>query len=276
MESTLPDIPASSYLKAAIWTARLFRKSQRLRRVVANVRNRFVLGTLSKLHLEAIHAIRTFALNRESIQDNELTYSALEGLANGCSKVFADVLEAQTKDIHCTIKLCGNGQDLPKEEWQVYTIARSVPCERPAEFGIESAHLIGHNSDFATLCGANDRKNTWYPNVFSCFICNDLASHTNYDCSRVNWQSYYQATAVFPLRYRRPAAKLHHVIGFLTFDTLDTSLFSEVPCIFHNRDKKFEYERNLSFSSVYHLGGILADTLACTFYPLIINTQEEQ
>lgn len=271
MSSNLPDIPASSYLKAAIWAVRLFRKNKPLRRVVANVRNRCVLGTVSKLHLEAIHAIRAFALSRDSIPDNELTYSALEGLANGCTKVVADVLEAQDKDIHCTIKLCGDGHNLPKEEWPVYTIARSVPCERPAEFGFGSAHLIGHNSDFAVLCGSNDRKNTWFPQVFSCFICNDLVSHQNYDCSRENWQSYYQASAVFPLRYRRPAAQRHHIIGFLTFDTMDAQLFSDAPCIFHNRDNKIEYERDLTFYSFYHLGGMLADTLACTFYPLVSN-----
>ena len=65
MESNLPDIPTKSYISAFIWLARLFRKSKYLRHIVADAKNRFVLGTLSKLHLEAVHAVRTFVINRE-------------------------------------------------------------------------------------------------------------------------------------------------------------------------------------------------------------------
>lgn len=230
-----------------------------------------MLGTLSKLHLEAVHAVRTFAINREQISDSPDTYLALEGLANGYRKVFADILEVQSlEDIHCTIKLCASEQNVPKEDWKVYTIARSSPCNRPSEFGIKSAHKIGHNSDFAALCGAEDRKNKWWPNVYSCFICNDLRSHDNYDCSRDDWSSFYTAMAVFPIRYRQPKDKLHNIIGFVTFDTLDESLFRGLPCIFHDLNDRINYERSLNFTSVFHLGGILAAVLALSFYPLTI------
>lgn len=267
----LPDIPTKFYIRAIIWLARLLRKRKRFRHIVVDAKNRFALGTLSKLHLEAAHAVRTFAINRDQISDNPETYLALEGLANGYRNVFADILEVHSsEDIHCTIKLCASEQNVPKEDWEVYTIARSTPCYRPSEFGIKSAHKIGHNSDFAALCGAEDRKNKWYPNVYSCFICNDLRSHANYDCSRDDWNSFYTATAVFPIRYRHPKDKLHNIIGFLTFDTLDSSLFGDLPCIFHEGGNKLNYERALNFTSVFHLGGILSDVLALSFYPLTI------
>ena len=270
MENNLPDIPTKSYVGAIIWLARLFRKSKYLRPIVVDAKKRFVLGTVSKLHLEAVHAVRTFAINREQISDNQETYLSLEGLANGFRNVFADILGVQSLDVHCTIKLCASEQNLPKEEWKVYTIARSTPCRRPSEFGIKSAHKIGHNSDFAALCGAEDRKNKWHPNVYSCFICNDLKSHDKYDCSRDDWWVFYTATAVFPIRYRQRGDKLHHIIGFLTFDTLDDSLFRDLPCIFHDGNDRIQYERLLNFTSVFHLGGILADVLALSFYPLTI------
>jgi hypothetical protein len=267
----LPDIPANWYLKGAVWAVRAFRKNKQLRRVVAGIRDRCVLGTVSRLHVEAIHSIRAFSLNRDSLSDSTMTYEALLSLVNGCRNVMADLIESQPADIHCTIKLLGETAAEKKEEWPVYTIARSEPCDRPAEFGLDNAHLVGHNSTFAALSGANDRKNTWVPDVYSCFMCDDLAYHSNYDCSRENWPSYFRATAVFPLRYRRTAQRDHNVLGYLTFDTMDTALFSPFPCIFHNRTEKLEYERNLPFAAAYHVGGIIADTLACIFYPLLQN-----
>jgi len=269
MLKLLEDIPAPWYLKAVIWTARQCRKNEKLRNIIAVSRDRLILGSVMKLHLEAIHDIRKFCLGRNELPDCSLTYDALEHLANGCRDVMADILQVAKNDIHCTIKSCQGQNGEPKEQWQVYTIARSTPCERPADFGLSNAHAIGENSGFASVVGANDTKNTWIPHVYASFICNDLVNHSTYADSRENWSAFYRATAVFPLRYRMSGERLHNVIGFLTFDTMKEDLFKRIPCIFHLRNEKENYDKELSFFSFYHLGGIMADALVCAFYPII-------
>lgn len=270
------DIPADWYLRPAIWIARFLRRKQFLHKAVVATRDRTMLGAMMKLHLEAVHDIRNFAVNRDTLTDSGDTYGSLERLANSCRNVMADLLQARPEELHCTIKLCDGHENAPKREWQVYTIARSTPCSRPAHFGRSKAHLVGHNSSFAAVSGTEDRKYKWEPYVASCFLCNDLKGYQQYDCSRDNWQAYFRAAAVFPMRYRRAGDEEHTIIGYLTFDTLKSDLFYRAPCIFDYLKRMDEYEKELSFLSLYHVGGTLADTLTCAFLPLLSNTQTQE
>ena len=262
------DIPTPWYLRAAIWIARQLRKSRATRKIVRSIKGRLTLGPMTKVHLAAIHAIRRISVNQDSLPDSSLTYEALQSVADGCRDAIAEILEVWNEHIHCTLKLCG-GDKADKRNWKVYTVARSDPCNRPAEFGRGNYHLVGDNSSFAPLAGCNDRKNVWEPNVFSCFSCGNLRKYTRYDSSGKNWESYYNSTIVFPLRYRKSDAAEFSVIGFLTFDSQLDDAFGDIPCIFECQNNPAEYQEKLSYMSLFHVGGILADVLAMTFHPLV-------
>lgn len=269
------DIPATWYLRQGVAIARFLRKSDTLRNIVWQVRDRVVLGPVSKLHLGPIHDIRKFSISKKNLRDGRVTYEYLEGLANHCRDAMADVIEVWPSALHCTIKLCDAHLTPRKEDAWVHTIARSTPCDRPAEFGRAKAHLVGRNSAFAALVGCSDRRTQWAPHVYTCFTCNDLTKHANYDCSRENWGNYWRSTSVFPLRYRTPDDS-HQVIGFLTFDSHKTDAFRGMPNIYeyHNsadteKMARSEYDRLLAYRSAFHVGGILADSLATVFFPII-------
>lgn len=278
--SAISDIPASWYVRVAVAIARMLRKSETLRIIVWAVRDRTVLGPLSKLHLKAIHRIRSIALSRANLEALSKSHEHLEELATDCRDVMADVIEAWPDSVHCTIKLCDRRKAKNKGQVKVYTIARSRGSDtRPRQFGTEHAHLVGENSAFAALVGCNDRKNVWGPRVFKCFACNDLRDHGNYDCSRTDWDAYWRSTCVFPLRFRAPDGD-HHVFGFLTFDSPKPGAFRGLPNIYdyhnnaHSKKKgNDEFDRLLEYRSAFHIGGILADTLSTMFLPML---QEER
>jgi len=261
------DIPATWYVQVFVWIVRLLRKIG-ADRVIRDYRSRFILGFVTKLHLESAHQIRTFSIHKYFLGaiDNSLKpYEPFENLANALRNTLLEMIELPSQRLHCTIKICNSIEDLPKSQWKVYTIARSLPYRGREEFGPSVYHLIGSNSSFAPLVGCNDRKNTWLPLVYSCFACNNLTKHSErYDNSRDNWSNFYRSTIVFPLRYRE-----NHeikIIGFLTFDSNQIGAFGNIPDIFDYKDNPSAYEEKLSYSSVYHIGGIFADTLATTFH----------
>lgn len=271
---TVVDIPANWYLRQAVAVTRFLRKSDTLRNIVWEIKDRIVLGPVTKLHLGPVHDIRKFSVTKKNLKDGRVTYEHLEGLANHCRDVMADVLEIWPSALHCTVKLCSNQPGNRKEDTKVYTIARSTPCDRPAQFGQTNAHIVGRNSTFAALVGCSDNRTNWAPHAYTCFTCNDLTKHSNYDCSRPNWNDYWRSTSVFPLRYRTPDES-HRVFGFLTFDSHKIGAFRGMPNIFeyHNsadseKKAKSEYDRLLAYRSAYHVGGILADSLSSVFFPI--------
>lgn len=261
----LDDIPTVWYLRSFVWGIRFLRRIG-VRGPVRSIRERAALGIIGRLHLLSIHQIRNFSLGRYlSGGLYELaSFAPLEELANAHRNVFSDFLEVAPEGLHCTIKVCcGGGPD--KADIKVCTIARSIPCHRPPEYGPDVYHLVGQNSSFAPLVGCNDRKNIWIPQAFSCFACNNLIKHSGqYDCSREDWMNYYKSTIVFPLRYRIGAKS--KVMGFLTIDSDRVNVFGAIPDIFDHKDNSSVYAEKLSFAGAFHIGGILADTLATTFY----------
>jgi hypothetical protein len=255
------------YVKLLAFAARCLRKAH-LGKVVLNVREKIILETVFRLHLDGIHLIRRFSVNDHFLgvlgnQDNPS--EPFEDLADGIRDVLAKTIAVDCRALHCTIKTLQGSDGTPKEDWQVYTLARSTPCERPAEFH-PTYHLVGRNSSFAALVGCNDLSNTWLPNAHVCFGCNDLWVQDKYECTRKDWKRYFRSTVVFPLRYRKIQQQDHKIVGFLTFDCKSAKVFGNIPNIFDFKDEPVEYNKRLQGSSVYHVGGMVADILAATIY----------
>lgn len=263
------DIPAPTWLRFFVWCMRSSRSVSMLQRLARDLRQRTMLGPISKLHIHSTHQMRSFSIHKYMARGIDSTlnhpYEPFESLANANRDVFADLLEIPPQHLHCTIKICNNEKNMDKKDWKVYTIARSTPYNRPEEFHPEY-HLVGENSSFAPLVGCDDIKNIWLPHVYRCFVSDDLTKYFNkYACSRKNWNDYFKSTIVFPLRYRKGRTS-HLIIGFLTFDSNKTKVFGNIPDIFEYKDKPDDYLEHLSYSTAYHIGGIIADTLATTFY----------
>lgn len=275
------DIPGIGYIKAGVWIVRFLRKIK-LTGILRNSRERIILATVAKLHVGSTHEMRKFSVGNymspEFMDDPEASWEPFNNLAGAYRNVFSEMLEISPEHLHCTIKVCNikerlgkkekleKKEKLGKKDWPVHTIARSSLSNRPPEFYPEFSHKVGENSSFAPLVGCNDKKNTWVPNVYRCFACNDLIKHSKrYACSRENWQNYFNSTMVFPLRYRK-GREPHTIMGFLTIDSSKTNVFGNIPDIFDYKDAPDDYLTALGYSSAYHIGGIIADTLATMFY----------
>ncbi len=264
----IKDIPAPWYMKALIWIGRIFRRFEYLRPFVRAAKDRAVLGVVARYHINFVHELRKVSINAESIAESNISCDTLESLADGCRDVMADILEVWPNDLHCTMKLC-EGEGCEKEEIKVYTIARSQPCKRPAEYGLDNYHLIGNNSSFASIVGCGDRRNKWTPHAFTVFVCGDLTKESNYDDSRGDWKDYYRSTMVFPLRIKKTKDKEYNVFGFLTFDSYKTNALKGMPNTFRYITDKKGYDEKLSYSAAFHIGGSLADSISTIFYPAI-------
>jgi hypothetical protein len=268
------------YIRLLSWGATFLRKVG-LGKVVLTIREKIMLVTVWRIHLDGIHTVRRFCVNDHYLgvlgsEDNP--QEPFEDLADGIRDCMAKIAAVLPEEMHCTIKVLEGKTDGGKEisekrDWSVYTLARSTPCNRPAEF-FPCRHLVGMNSTFAAIVGCNDKSNTWLPNTYSCFACNDLMKHGNYECSRKDWKRYFKSTVVFPLRYKKIRDAEHEIMGFLTFDCNSRGVFGNIPDIFDYIGKPVEYNRRLAASAVFHLGGIIADVLASTIYLYEQNLQE--
>lgn len=136
-------------------------------------------------------------------------------------------------------------------------------------------YLAGENSGFASLLGCNDRLNTWEPHVYCAFLCNDLTKR-NFDCGRANWHLHYKSTAVFPLRYPVGNDGIQKVMGFLTFDSLETGIFGNIPDIYgFTNELRDRYREKLWQSAFVHTCGLLADCLAGMMCEIIGNEERK-
>jgi len=239
-----------------------------LGRIVLTIREKIILETVLRIHWDAIHSLRRFSVNDHFLgvlgnRDNPT--EPFEDLAEGIRDVLARIIAVDAHTLHCTVKILQGTQDIQKKDWKVFTVARSTPINRPAEY-YPTFHLVGRNSTFAALVGCDDPSNKWLPNAHLCFACNDLTKHDKYECSRENWRRYFWSTVVFPLRYRKIVQQEHRIMGFLTFDSRSTKVFGNIPDIFDFKDRPDEYNQRLLMSAVFHVGGMIADILATTMY----------
>ncbi len=266
------DVGPPSWLMKGLILSLNFARKIGLKRFVARVRNRAVRGIVTKLH-SGIHEVRRFAVSHDKLVFDHITLDLLRELANKSRNIVADLLEIRPQEVHCTIKVC-RGPGNPTAEWTVYTIARSEPCARKMLGGMINPYKLGNDSAFAALCGISDGRTEWTYDKRQCFMCNDLVNHGRFVCNRADWSSHFRAAAVFPLRYTKPDDMEPTVVGFLTFDTMRAEACSDWPCVYDLLEDKGKYDRNLLDLSVFHVGGMLADAIACAFRPLLepINT----
>ena len=125
---------------------------------------------------------------------------------------------------------------------------------------------VGRDDERRPAGGRTTVCRTWFPHAHVCFSCNDLTKHETFECSRDNWQRYFKSTIVFPLRYKKIKQRKHEIVGFLTFDCKFSNVFGNIADIFEFKDKPEEYNHKLLSSTVYHVGGLIADTLATAIY----------
>lgn len=224
---------------------------------------------LMTLHRDVIHEIRKFAAGGyfRVIVEHKKPYHPYENLANACRNAIASIIRCQQRDIHCTIRRCKGEKGQVKEAWKVWTFAWStVNPARPVDFGPDCFRKIGENSIFSALVGCKDRKTDWRPFTYPCFACNNLPDFDSYDESDEDWDIWYRSVLAFPLRYQTTEKgednPLYRVLGFLTFDSLNTNIFRDIPSIFHYIGEPADYERKLMESDLFHAGGLIADVIA--------------
>lgn len=224
------------------------------RAVLATGTNLAVTRTLKGIHLNVLHRIRRLAVQ---LKQGNLDQSATlaQQICTEMNRQMCRLLELEANRLHCCIKL------LEKPD-QVSTWVRSEPLDnRPPEIGADNAHEIDKNSVWAALYGRSDGATIWQP--FTCFACNDLTTQSQFRCDRHNWQNFYRATLVFPLRYPADQAGNEFLnLGFLAFDSPLPGAFRGIPNIFDFVLDPTGYRDKLEKSAIFHLGSIFADTLA--------------
>jgi transcriptional regulator with XRE-family HTH domain len=227
-----------------------------------------LIALITALHNEAIHAIRSVVLNRllSLSEDFKKSAAIYEFLATKFRNAFAVGLGLEPDRFHCSIKLVDlkNGN---VAERRVRTLARSEACTADpavlrASLREETHQTVGMNSASAALLGCSDLHRNWGAN-YNCFCCNDLTKYANeYDNARSNYQDYYKAVMVFPLRWSERGKSQITVRGFLAFDSELTNVFPNTPCTFEYEHSAEAYYKDLCESVPFHVGGIIADVLA--------------
>ncbi len=217
---------------------------------------------------EAISTIRdSMVRNLFSIDSSTDSVDPYIFLANSCRNAMVKILDCNREEVHCTVKLCSKDKKKPVRNTKLWTFARSNERKgRSLILGPTKKIAVYKNSSFSSIIGCKDsKKNNWEFRPNLCFSCNDLSRFRNYADSKKAWPSFYNSAVVFPLRYssdsRRP---WEHFLGFLTFDSLRTDLFTDVPFRFEYFGRPDEYLTELRKTDVYHVGQALADVLtAC-------------
>lgn len=225
---------------------------------------------LAKIH-KTVHSIRSFAAQYHFagiITGTTEDYDAYEELANACRNSVAAVLKRDPNLLHCTLKYISEINDRPISEWKTWTFARStIDSTRPRNLGPNHSYAIEDNSALSALAGCKDKAmNNWGPYAHRCFVCNDLVEEEQYANPRFDWQKWYACTMVFPIRYerwhKRERTYSDPLLGFLTFDALEPNMFAHIPSVFKYIGDPGVYFDELKQYDVYHVGDIVADTIA--------------
>ncbi len=262
-------IPYAEQLKWLIWLSRKIRSTKWGKNQFLRVRQRFIWGTVSQIHLGFAHSVRDFSIDARREGIAKLEPGRLLKLVESARDVICQFLEVSPELVHATIKLFGPSDSDRKEDACIHTIARTMHQGRPVEFFPNHFHLAGKNTSFAALLGCEDGRTQWSKHPLPVFHCPDLTKQPDYRCSRENWDLHFTTTLVLPLRYIEPSNLQHQFAGFLTFDSLECGLFSGVPNAFDHREKGCDtYNALLARSPLVHTTGILADILSTVLFLL--------
>lgn len=251
--------PYSKWFTRIAWVLRKLH----LTRILKIGREAACYHTLKRFHVEVLHQIRNIAVSVPDLKtDLEKPSTIAQVVCTECRKLMGTLLELPEGHLHCCIKVFveteGSGSDL------VATWVRSEPLDdRPSETGRDNAHRVRKNTVWASILGENDGSRQWRPH--RAFACNDLGSHHGqFKCTRKEWQHYYRSSVAFPIRFPiDPCNNQYKVLGFLTFDSPIAGVFRKIPDIFEYFDKgPAQYAQDLDASLTFHMGGILADSLA--------------
>ncbi|MCC5830705.1 MAG: hypothetical protein JJU36_14760 [Phycisphaeraceae bacterium] len=236
------------FIKMAPWLSKL----TGLQRLYARLKLRVPLNAYRHLHKELIHKLREIDINAQDP----------EHAAVLCSRIASNYLDAACEMIAYTLseprdthKLCGCIKlFVSDDQVRLATWIRSKNSDgRPVRLDFSGAT---GNSVFAALTGHSDGKTHW-PKL-RCFACGDLCSQPRYVNSRGNdYKLWYRSVLVFPIRLDHDT-----IIGFLAFDSPKVNFFGRLPCPYDFIDKPTDYHDELEECALYHIGGIISDTLA--------------
>lgn len=244
------------FIKVIIFIYPLFKKGKN--RLKRRLKLRVPLNSYRALHSEVIHKMRDLSSCGDIDNSDHLSIyrdmskEIRDILDNSCSLLALILNQKQWLNSVCAcVKVFVEDNDGPK----VATWSRSKNSEhRPIRHDFTP---IDKNTVFSSLLGQKDGIRQW-PH-FRCFTCGDLFSEENYANSRKNtdWKKWYRSVLVFPIRISPDS-----VIGFLAFDSRQKRFFGDLPNSFKYWETPMEYHSVLEECSLYHIGGIIADTLA--------------
>jgi len=259
---------------------RLFRRVG-LKRVIRSVHNHVALNFFKSIHCDIVHEMRLLGINMEKWKQDTITTTLLaRNIVTYCNNLMRDLLELNDNELHCCLKVLvhENSKDDRVETW-----VRSEPSDgRPDDDDLSSPYLVCRNSVWSALLGKDDGQFRWI-HPFDCFSCDNLPINFNiFQNTRNNWEEYYQATIVFPLRYIKhteTGKKSYATIGFLAFDSPHKKIFMNSPDIFMCHQKEggwSEYHDLLYKTPSFHLGAIMADTLSMFLRPAYTNYEKKR
>lgn len=260
------------------------------RKTLHQIRRHCVTQTLKAVHHHIIHELR---MARGRLDPSEaLVAERSQKVLTNSARMMAELCEVERNKMHCCIKLLEKvapnqqkpgppqhgGKRRKKEQpsekpepLRVTTWVRSEPFDqRGKDIGADNAVRICTNSVWCCLQDRDDGKTRW--SGFTAFSCNDLQRESHrWQCERANWADFYKACVVFPIRL--PLSRHQYLnIGFLAFDSPQAGAFRGVPNIYDHLQDPTGYKEKLDKSAVFHLGGLLADTIAAVLGPYILDT----
>lgn len=260
----------SKWIRRVAWVLRKLR----LGSVVRQVRNVATLWLLYDFHFRLIHRIRALSARLEANPSAEAAAALANQICTEARLVLGNFLDLKPNNLHCCLKLMASGGPGNEDEARVSTWARSEPFDdRPFEQGDANAHLVRTNSVWSALYGRDDGETRW--RIFTCFCCNDLAARAAFRCDRKNWQNFYHSTLAFPLRFPNNADGgdgEYQNLGFLAFDSPRKNVFRGLPDIYNHVGDPTGYRTLLEGSPAFHLGAMIADSIAIAIRPLFNQT----
>jgi hypothetical protein len=222
---------------------------------------------------EAISTIRDFAVRGlfSAHAPKEIFPDVHFDLANSCRNAMVKIIDCERHDVHCTIKyFSAEKKNKSKRRAKLWTFARSHgPSGRTMKMGPSRKMAVYKSSALSSIIGCKDaKKNNWECRPNLCFSCNNLSKFDKYSDGKNNWNSFYEALVVFPLRYEaeKDGQLSEFIMGFMTFDSPIRGVFRGIPSRFEYIGEPEKYMADLRKTDVYHVGHALADAVTMGTY----------